>query len=150
MAIPVEQPASVPSTGGTGAQKLNGIELIQVNGASARELTQEERIVAGAYDYSLVKGEGQNSGNWYLTSQTTAEPDTSGEENRRPEAGSYIANLAAANNMFIMRLHERMGGTPYIDARGENLLYSLWMRHGGGYNRARDTAGNNPRRAIVT
>lgn len=141
---------SVLNAGGTGAQTLNGIELIQVNGTSAGEFTQEGRIVAGAYDYSLVRGNAQNSGNWYLTSSTVAEPEKPvdpetpvkpGENNRRPEAGSYTANLAASNNMFITRLHDRMGGTPYIDARGEYQVSSLWMRQEGGHNRARDASG---------
>ncbi|WP_436286856.1 autotransporter outer membrane beta-barrel domain-containing protein, partial [Yersinia frederiksenii] len=54
--------------GGTGAQTLNGIELIQVNGLSDGEFVKSGRIVAGAYDYSLVRGVGSNTTNWYLTS----------------------------------------------------------------------------------
>lgn len=34
----------------------------------------------------------------------------------RPEAGSYLANLAAANTLFITSLHDRLGETQYTDA----------------------------------
>lgn len=130
---------SVINVGGSGAETLNGIELIKINGVSNGVFTQEGRIVAGAYDYSLVRGNAQNSGNWYLTSRISEEPSIPGEDELRPEAGSYTANLAAANNMFIMRLHDRMGGTPYIDAQGDYQVSGLWMRHEGGHNRTRDT-----------
>lgn len=33
----------------------------------------------------------------------------------RPEAGSYVANLAAANTLFVMRLNDRADETRYID-----------------------------------
>ncbi|TGH54194.1 autotransporter outer membrane beta-barrel domain-containing protein, partial [Escherichia coli] len=59
----------VTKAGGTGAQTLNGIELIHVDGnADSAEFVQVGRIAAGAYDYTLGRGQGSNSGNWYLTS----------------------------------------------------------------------------------
>ncbi|HIE7559615.1 TPA: autotransporter outer membrane beta-barrel domain-containing protein, partial [Citrobacter amalonaticus] len=80
---------SVNNAGGTGAQTLEGIELINVGGRSDGEFIQDGRIVAGAYDYSLVRGEGAMQSNWYLTSMTeVAEPDS--EAQLRPEAGSYL------------------------------------------------------------
>ncbi|ELV3390589.1 autotransporter outer membrane beta-barrel domain-containing protein, partial [Enterobacter hormaechei] len=57
---------SVTNTGGKGDDALNGIEIISVAGDSAGEFSQEGRIVAGAYDYTLVRGKGDNSSNWYL------------------------------------------------------------------------------------
>ncbi|HAX9872689.1 TPA: autotransporter outer membrane beta-barrel domain-containing protein, partial [Escherichia coli] len=59
---------TVNQAGGTGAQTLNGIELIHVDGLSDGEFIQTGRIAAGAYDYMLGRGQGNNSGNWYLTS----------------------------------------------------------------------------------
>lgn len=59
---------TVNNAGGTGAKTLNGIELIHVDGKSEGEFVQAGRIVAGAYDYTLARGQGANSGNWYLTS----------------------------------------------------------------------------------
>lgn len=137
----------VDNLGGSGAQTLNGIELIQVNGLSDGEFVKSGRIVAGAYDYSLARGVGSNSTNWYLTSLsdelvTPENPVSPGEEMKRPEAGSYTANLAAANNMFVTRLHDRLGETQYIDAlTGEQKVTSMWLRNEGGHNRSRDTSG---------
>jgi autotransporter family porin len=60
----------------------------------------------------------------------------------RPEAGAYSANLAAANNMFVMSLHDRLGETQYIDAlTGEKKVTSMWLRNEGGHNRSRDSNG---------
>ncbi|MFV8800693.1 autotransporter outer membrane beta-barrel domain-containing protein [Yersinia sp. LJYL362] len=138
---------SVTNAGGSGATTLNGIELIQVNGLSDGDFVQSGRIVAGAYDYSLARGVGTNASNWYLTSLSNLpfdpeNPVGPGEETKRPEAGSYTANLAAANNMFVTRLHDRLGETQYIDAlTGEQKVTSMWLRNEGGHNRSRDTSG---------
>ncbi|WP_037387175.1 autotransporter outer membrane beta-barrel domain-containing protein, partial [Serratia sp. DD3] len=103
----------INNAGGIGAQTLEGIEVVRVGGESNGEFVQNGRIVAGAYDYTLGRGsQAGTAGNWYLTSK-------SGEDNHsdiRPEAGAYNANLAAANNMFVTRLHDRLGETQYIDA----------------------------------
>ncbi|PVZ85057.1 hypothetical protein C9426_21270 [Serratia sp. S1B] len=123
----------INNAGGRGAQTLEGIEVVSVGGESNGEFVQNGRIAAGAYDYSLGRGtaEGQ-TGNWYLTSQSAA----------RPEAGAYNANLAAANTMFVTRLHDRLGETQYIDAlTGEHKVTSLWLRNEGGHNRFRDESG---------
>lgn len=138
---------SVINAGGSGATTLNGIELIQVNGLSDGEFVQNGRIVAGAYDYRLLRGVGQNAANWYLSNQISLpvdpeNPVASGEEIKRPEAGSYTANLASANNMFVTRLHDRLGETQYIDVlTGEQKVTSMWLRNEGGHNRSRDTSG---------
>ncbi|MBW2956051.1 autotransporter outer membrane beta-barrel domain-containing protein, partial [Hafnia paralvei] len=131
---------SVKNAGGVGDKTLNGIELISVGGQSDGTFTQEGRIVAGAYDYSLVRGKGNNSGNWYLTSQTDpvdpvdpVDPTKPTDHVNRPEGGSYIANLAAANTLFNTRLHDRLGETQYVDAlTGEKKVTSLWLRQVGG------------------
>lgn len=138
---------SVDNAGGLGAKTLNGIELIQVNGQSDGNFVQSGRIVAGAYDYSLKRGAGLNATNWYLTSLSNLPVDPSipggtDEEDKRPEAGSYTANLASANNMFVTRLHDRLGETQYIDVlTGEQKVTSMWLRNEGGHNRSRDTSG---------
>ncbi|WP_145543566.1 autotransporter outer membrane beta-barrel domain-containing protein [Yersinia frederiksenii] len=141
---------SVLNAGGSGAAALNGIQLVQVNGNSDGEFVKNGRIVAGAFDYSLVRGAGANISNWYLTNtiSTDTEPDPDSEVARvpgpsimieRPEASSYSANLAAANNMFVTRLHDRLGETQYIDAlTGEQKVTSMWLRNEGGHNRSRD------------
>ncbi len=136
---------AVTHAGGTGAQTLNGIELIHVDGnADSAEFVQAGRIAAGAYDYTLGRGQGSNSGNWYLTSgKNTPEPAPGGYDNDlRPEAGSYTANMAAANTMFVTRFHDRQGPVKYTDVMtGETKNTSMWMRHEGGHNRWRDGTG---------
>ncbi|CQI88276.1 autotransporter protein [Yersinia rohdei] len=147
----------VNNLGGSGAQTLNGIELITVAGNSAGEFTQSGRIVAGAYDYYLERGMGSNDANWYLQSAIPTSvpavplapavsviPAVPGEPSpplvERPEASGYSANLAAANNMFVTRLHDRLGETQYIDVlTGEQKVTSLWLRNEGGHNRSRDS-----------
>ncbi|AJJ09876.1 outer membrane autotransporter barrel domain protein [Yersinia rohdei] len=135
----------VDNLGGTGAQTLNGIELIQVNGLSDGEFIKSDRIVAGAYDYSLVRGLNSNDSNWYLSSGLSPFDPTDGSATlqvQRPEVGAYSANLAAANNMFVTRLHDHLGETQYIDAlTGEQKTTSLWLRNEGGHNRSRDSSG---------
>ncbi|WP_436858254.1 autotransporter outer membrane beta-barrel domain-containing protein [Citrobacter tructae] len=54
----------------------------------------------------------------------------------RPEMGEYLANIQAANTLFNMRLHDRIGETQYTDIlTGEEKVTSMWMRHIGGHNR---------------
>lgn len=131
---------SVNNAGGQGAKTLNGIELIQVNGQSDGDFVQNGRIVAGVYDYSLARGVGANAVNWYLSN--TVAPVNPSLLTVRPEAGSYVANLAITNNMFVTRLHDRLGETQYIDAlTGEHKVTSMWLRNEGGHNRSRDTSG---------
>ncbi|MFA1613271.1 autotransporter outer membrane beta-barrel domain-containing protein [Citrobacter amalonaticus] len=138
---------SVTNIGGTGSQTVNGIELIHVDGLSAGEFTQESRIVAGAYDYTLVRGKNENQNHWYLvnngvTPEPVPEPEPEPAPYVRPEAGSYLANNHAANTMFITRLHDRLGDTQYTDMlTGEQKVTSMWMRHVGGHTRVKDDSG---------
>ena len=161
---------SVTNAGGNGDYTLNNIEIISVGGKSDGIFTQRGRIVAGAYDYSLVRGTGTNNSNWYLTNimppvdpvdppvdpvdppvdpvDPPVDPvDPPGPSNNdapvyRPEGGSYIANIAAANTLFNTRLHDRLGETQYVDAlTGEKKVTSLWLRQVGSHNNWRDGSG---------
>ncbi|WP_455844454.1 autotransporter outer membrane beta-barrel domain-containing protein [Pantoea agglomerans] len=158
----------ISKAGGKGAQTLQGIELISVQGESDGVFTQQGRIVAGAYDYHLQRGVGSNDKNWYLVSDVTPvtapdpiidpgtdpvggdgdtgspviTPPTAGKMNLRPEAGNYIANVAATNTLFNLRLHDRGGETQYVDAiTGEKKVTSMWMRNLGGHQQVRDSSG---------
>ncbi|MGL5421709.1 MAG: autotransporter outer membrane beta-barrel domain-containing protein [Serratia fonticola] len=156
---------SVVNAGGRGARTLNGIELINVGGRSDGGFLQNGRIVAGAYDYRLSRGVGANQKNWYLTNDADdpqgevdptdptdptnptepgiPEPSTGNNVMLRPEAGSYTANLAAANTMFNTRLHDRLGETQYTDAlTGEKNVTSLWLRQVGTHNSSRSDIGS--------
>ncbi|WP_287147421.1 autotransporter outer membrane beta-barrel domain-containing protein, partial [Aeromonas sp.] len=153
----------INNAGGMGAQTVNGIEVIQVQGVSNGEFIQSGRIVAGAYEYQLKRGQGKNYKNWYLLNYHTGpgpgpdpDPDPSPDPSpdpgpdpspdpgpdqpvERPEVGAYSANLAASNNMFVTRLHDRLGRTRYTDVlTGEQKVTSLWLRTEGGHNRFRD------------
>lgn len=155
---------SVNNAGGTGSDTLNGIELIRVGGQSAGEFTKNGRIVAGAYDYELVRGQGANAANWYLTNTLdngggpgsgndnggpgNDENDPTPVKAYRPEAGAYASNLAAANNLFVLRMHDRLGASRYIDATtGAEKPTSLWMRTAGGHERATDSSDQLATRA---
>lgn len=158
---------TVNNAGGSGAQTLYGIELIHVDGnADNAEFVRSGRIAAGAYDYTLGRGQGSNRGNWYLTSSKNSQeplpapepgpaplpgvPPVSGQgpasggydNDLRPEAGSYTANMDATNTMFVTRLHERQGPEQYTDIMtGERKTTSMWMHHEGGHKRWRDGTG---------
>ncbi len=62
---------AVNNIGGTGAQTIEGIEIIEVAGNSDGTFEKAGRIVAGAYDYNVV----HKGSNWYLTSFIPAPPD---------------------------------------------------------------------------
>ncbi|MFN0659328.1 autotransporter outer membrane beta-barrel domain-containing protein [Escherichia coli] len=139
---------AVTQAGGTGAETLNGIEVIHGSGnADNAEFIQTERITAGAYDYILKRGQGINSTNWYLISrkdipvpQPEAVPE-SHDNNLRPEAGSYVASIAAANNLFVTNLYERQGQELYIShMTGEENEAGIWMYNKGKHNRWRDNS----------
>ncbi|EJN7216108.1 autotransporter outer membrane beta-barrel domain-containing protein [Citrobacter freundii] len=157
---------AVNNIGGTGAQTVEGIEIIEVAGNSDGTFEKAGRIVAGAYDYNVV----QKGSNWYLTSFIPAPPDPVDpidpgpvdpdpvdpiipepeipvappvtEQQYRPEAGSYLANNYAANTLFMTRLHDRLGETQYIDMlTGEKKVTSMWMRNVGAHTRFKDGSG---------
>lgn len=161
---------AVNNIGGTGAQTVEGIEIIEVAGISDGTFEKVGRIVAGAYDYNVV----QKGNNWYLTSfiqpedpdpidphdpdpvdpdpvdpvdpiiPEPEEPDLPPvtEQQYRPEAGSYLANNYAANTLFMTRLHDRLGETQYTDMlTGEKKVTSLWLRNVGAHTRFKDGSG---------
>lgn len=119
----------VNNAGGKGGQTHNGIQIVSVAGQSSGEFSLINRVVAGAYEYSLYKNAiDANDGNWYLRS-ISSEPNT---PVYRPEAGSYIANIASAGSLFNLRLTDREG-------RAENS--SMWLRQSGSHTRFRDGSG---------
>jgi outer membrane autotransporter protein len=147
----------VNNAGGGGAYTVQGIRVVEVKGQSDGTFTKSGRIVAGAYDYSLEK----KGTDWYLTNLQVTPPPVvppvvvppvtdptdkpQGDKTSpivRPESASYTANLAAANTMFITRLHDRLGEPQYTDIlTGEKKVSSLWLRQVGGHNRWKDSSG---------
>lgn len=130
----------VINVGGAGAQTVNGIQVVQVDGASNGTFALSGRAVGGLYDYFLFKGgkTDPNDGDWYLRSELQtppnpclADPSLPGCEIvipdpceidpslpqcgpvvpvLRPEPGAYLANLRAAEMMFRTDYHSRHDG----------------------------------------
>ncbi|MBD9661626.1 autotransporter outer membrane beta-barrel domain-containing protein [Pantoea sp. PNT03] len=159
----------VHNAGGKGAATLEGIELIRVEGTQNGEFLQDGRIVAGAWDYALVqdkngkwrlvsdpipvdptpvdpiidptpvdpiKDEGDDTG----TVIAPEVPQPKRTPRARPEVGSYIANLAAASNLFTLSAADRPGVTEYRDAlTGKVEKTTLWLRNEGAHGRFSDS-----------
>ncbi len=137
----------VANENGAGGATREGIQLISVGGASDATFTLGNRVVAGAYDYRLRKGNvsGTDPAGWYLTSfGNSPGPAPNPVRIYRPEAGAYAANLLAANTLFDFSLRDRSGETRYSDpATGETNTTSLWMRNLGGHSRSSMHDGQN-------
>lgn len=141
----------VSNENGGGAKTLDGIQLISVGGRSDATFTLGNRVVAGAYDYSLRKGNvsGTDPAGWYLTSIAFAsgpEPTPSPEPVRmyRPEAAAYTANFQAANTLFDLSIRDHSGERRYSDpVTGEVRATSLWIRNLGSHGHAFMADGQN-------
>ncbi|WP_264385312.1 autotransporter family protein [Siccibacter colletis] len=123
-----ESSLTVANVGGMGAQTLNGIELIDVGGTSAATFTLDKPVVAGMWEYNLNQ---HTDGNWYLESETK-EPDNGGDDTPdiyRPEAGVYMANYVAAQQMFQHKRDDR----DQVMLRDEDDL-NTWMYVKGQYS----------------
>lgn len=119
----------ITNVGGTGQLTAgDGIEVIQVDGASNGTFRLGSCLVAGAYEYDIYQG-GSSAGNpnWYLRSL--------GKEIVRPEAGVYLSNLAAASTMFEHSLHDRLGEPQFSDVyKGNGNTPSVWVRVAGNHS----------------
>lgn len=125
---------TVHNKGGEGDKTVKGIEVIQTTSSTEQAFQQSGRIVAGAYDYILQQGDeaGGNLDRWYLVSHLRSqEPDPI----YRPEIGSYLANLEAANSMFSLRLSDRLGE----ERLAQNTAVGMDVNHGGMWVRVEGT-----------
>jgi len=151
----------IKHAGGNGAQTQTGILLVDARNGSTTDpnaffLSAKSdgyrksigTIASGAYDYSLVRGgNGGNADSWYLTSlnvKRSGDPDSQSQSARpslRPEIGSYIDNVRAANTLFAMTLYDRLGNAQnFLPLQGEGAS-SFWIRNVGGHNNADAGAG---------
>ena len=100
---------------GTGEETKDGIKVVEVTGKSDAEFALNDRLSAGAFDYRLVKKESD----WYLSSKGGL----------KPEVGSYLSNLVAANTMFDLRLHDRLGEPSFTGNKLEKGKWpSVWAK----------------------
>ncbi len=127
----------VLNAGGTGAKTERGIELIDIAGASNAQFDLVGRAVGGQYEYFLVK---DANGNWYLRSALATVPDPCVVDPTlpeckpidpvdpvdpvdppppvlRPEAGAYLANQFAMDQLLRHGWRDRQGG----DATAEGV-----------------------------
>ena len=148
---------AVNNLGGLGEKIIDGIQIIKIDGSSSADtFIQDGRIVAGAYDYFVTKGDehGSNVNDWYLTNKLTPipkdteppimPPDSPDEiieppEVYRPEFGSYLANYSAVNTLFVHNLYDRLGDAQYTDTFSKNdNAANIWVRNVDRYNKFKD------------
>ncbi|WP_171958505.1 autotransporter outer membrane beta-barrel domain-containing protein, partial [Stenotrophomonas maltophilia] len=120
----------VLNAGGAGAKTDKGIELIRVGGASNAQFDLQGRAVGGQYEYFLFKD--ATNGGWYLRSELAGAPDPCVTDPTlpeckpidpvdpvdpidptpvlRPEAGAYLANQFAMDQLLRHGWRDRQGG----------------------------------------
>jgi outer membrane autotransporter protein len=110
----------IRNNGGTGAftgtDATDGIQVVQVGGASNAEFQLGSAAVVGIYDYQLKKADGQN---WYLQTEGNDVVDPGDGSIGNPGTGhvvdivpGYNVALSAAQNHVLTSLdtfHERLG-----------------------------------------
>lgn len=107
--------------------------------AETLEQAQQAKLRMICEKLQLKIGDSGNAGNTDDSNMQT--PPNLEQHIKRPEAGSYIANLAAANNMFITRLRDRQAEMEYFDPlSGERNMTSMWLRNEGAHNRSHDAS----------
>jgi len=118
----------VLNAGGAGAKTDKGIELIRVGGASNGQFDLQGRAVGGQYEYFLFKD--ATNGGWYLRSELATVPDPCDTDPTlpecqpidpvdpvdptpvlRPEAGAYLANQFAMDQLLRHSWRDRQGGS---------------------------------------
>ena len=112
----------ITNAGGSGAQTLNGIQVVQVQGQSDGMFSLAAPVQADAYQYALTRGNAQDAGNWYLVSAAT--PD--GKPVYRPAISGYIAGQRIDADLGFQQLsslHQRIG-----DHRALPSTLQSWAR----------------------
>lgn len=108
----------VTNAGGTGAQTVEGIQVVQVDGVSGGVFTLAAPVQVGSYEYTLFKNGVSTpaDGDWYLRSTIVIPPVIIDPSEPiylyRPAIATYVvAQTANAESGFslLSSLHERMG-----------------------------------------
>lgn len=108
-----------PVAASPGAQTVNGIRVVQVDGTSAAgSFTLAAPVQAGAYQYLLRQGSALDTNDWYLVSQfdcsvtNTCAAASTGVALYRPGVVNYLAAQAVVNEQGMQQLssfHQRVG-----------------------------------------
>lgn len=133
-----------PVAGSPGAQTVNGIRLIQVDGSSdAGSFTLANTLQAGAYQYLLKQGSALDANDWYLSGSydcqlsgsCTAGGNPGGPAVYRPGTANYVAGQSINAEQGVMQLstyHQRFGAQHAVDAAGRTTwLRGYAVRQGG-------------------
>ncbi len=134
-----ETNVTVNNAGGTGAQTMTGILVVDVNGASAGTFvlanpdtiaaTGEAAVIAGAFSYALRQGDGTTMGdanNWYLQSTLIEEPAPANPA--MPAAGTPLFQSGAPVYESLPGAMAALNGIPTLQQRVGNRY---WARTGG-------------------
>lgn len=123
-----------PVAGSPGAQTVNGIRVVQVDGASAAgSFTLAAPLQAGAYQYVLRQGSALDANDWYLVNQlgcsvtNVCASGATGVALYRPGVVNYLAGQAVVNEQGVQQLsslHQRMGSAWQQTEGGRRY----WMR----------------------
>ena len=118
---------SVNNVGGTGAQTVEGIQVVQVDGASSGTFALASPVQAGLYEYQLFQGgtSTPTDGDWYLRSTLLAceitntcpvvppvEPEPPVIPIYRPGVANYVVaqtSNADLGYLALDTLHQRIG-----------------------------------------
>mgnify|MGYP000016319931 FL=1 len=118
---------SVNNVGGTGAQTVEGIQVVQVDGASSGTFALTSPVQAGSYEYQLFQGgtSTPTDGDWYLRSTLLAceitntcpvvppvEPEPPVIPIYRPGVANYVVaqtSNADLGYLALDTLHQRIG-----------------------------------------
>ncbi|EIG9535237.1 autotransporter outer membrane beta-barrel domain-containing protein, partial [Salmonella enterica] len=153
----------VDNMGGAGAATTDGILVVRADTVDGEGFTKGGRIVAGAYEYDLVRIESGDHTEWRLTSALTPVPPgpvppvPPGPEPGpepvppvppapvhvvRPEAVTYAENLRQANTLFMTDSEQRRAVGEYTDpVTGRTETSSLWLSQTGGHSARHDASG---------
>ncbi len=129
----------IVNAGGSGAQTLKGIKIIQTKSSdkNAFFIANGGFVTAGAYDYGLFLNAEEKdpntseiNDNWYLKSHLKDTPIYT----HTPDVGSYLATETMGNTLFTSRLEDREGASQYQNL-GNNDTGNIWVRAFGGHNK---------------
>lgn len=161
----------VNNAGGSGAQTVNGIKVVDVSGSSNGSFSLansyktkdgQQAVVGGAYAYTLQQGSKRTptDGDWYLVSHVDG-PNSGSNPRPRYSAGvpvyeGYVQNMLALNK--LPTLQQRVGSRYWTGENGNGSdngatvnEYGVWARVEGGHNRLEpDTSTSQMKQDINT